>query len=114
LVWAWPAFATGLWLLLQVLPWWAGVLQGPVQRLALEARERDLPLVQWQMHRPSAAFYRDQPAPRREPRPGEAALVGPGPWPNALRDDVAGRRFEVLRRDGAFALVWARTPEAVK
>ena len=112
LVCAWPAFVTGLWWLLQVLPWWAAVLQGPVQRLAWEARERGLPLVQWQLHRPSAGFYRGQPAPRREPRPGEAALIGPGPGPSAWRDDTGGHRFEVLRREGPFVLVRARTLEA--
>lgn len=69
------ALAVGLWFNTQVIPWWGETLQGPVKRFAAEAALRGLPLVQWRLHQPSAGFYRDAPAPRRDPLPGEAALT---------------------------------------
>ena len=60
---------------LAVLPWWAHTLQDPVRELGLKARAWPGVVVQWDGHWPSFAFYRQQEAPRREPQPGELALV---------------------------------------
>jgi hypothetical protein len=62
-------------LALVVLPWWAQTLQAPVQGLALKFRDNTNTIVQWRVHLPSFATYRQQEAPRREPLPGEMALV---------------------------------------
>ncbi|MEY4976789.1 MAG: hypothetical protein RIQ97_1984, partial [Pseudomonadota bacterium] len=55
-------------------------------------------VVQWQLHQPSFGFYRQQPAPRREPAPGEHALVRRSRLP-----DLAG--WPVLAQAGHLALV---------
>ena len=68
------AIACGLWLTGAIVPWWGQVLHGPARELSLLAREHGWPLVQWRADQPSAAFYRDAPAPRRAPQPGEVAL----------------------------------------
>lgn len=68
-------------LALGVLPWWSQALQQPVHLLAL--RSAGQVAVQWGVHYPSFALYRQSPAPRRSPEEGELALVrsdGP-PWP---------------------------------
>jgi 4-amino-4-deoxy-L-arabinose transferase-like glycosyltransferase len=57
------------------LPWWGTLVQGPVRDAALAARQRPEPAVQWQLHQPSFAVYRQQPTPRRKPQPGELALI---------------------------------------
>ena len=62
-------------LALVVLPWWSQTLQAPVQGLALKFRDSANTIVQWGVHLPSFATYRQQEAPRREPLPGEMALV---------------------------------------
>ena len=62
-------------LALVVLPWWSQTLQAPVQGLALKFRDQSSTIVQWGVHLPSFATYRQQEAPRREPLPGEMALV---------------------------------------
>lgn len=95
------AGASALWWVLQVVPWWAAALQGPVKSLALEARQRDLPLVQWHLHRPSAGFYRGQAVPRRAPLAGEAALV----WATGDAAAAAAAQGQLLRQDGGFALL---------
>jgi 4-amino-4-deoxy-L-arabinose transferase-like glycosyltransferase len=99
------AFATAVWCNAQLIPWWGETLQGPVRRLAWDAAARGLPLVQWRLHQPSAAFYRDAPAPRRPPQPGEAALT------RYDRIDAAGGdkppRLVVLRQERGLALVVA-------
>ncbi|CAD5370603.1 4-amino-4-deoxy-L-arabinose transferase-like glycosyltransferase [Rubrivivax sp. A210] len=85
------------------LPWWGQALQGPVRALALAARQQQLPLVQWRLHQPSAAYYRGEPAPRREPRPGEAALVREDRFDALPADERSA--YRVLARDRGFALV---------
>jgi 4-amino-4-deoxy-L-arabinose transferase-like glycosyltransferase len=55
------------------LPWWGDLLQGPIKRAAEVARQRPEPAVQWGLHQPSFAVYREQEAPRRAP--------GTGNWP---------------------------------
>ena len=62
-------------LALIVLPWWAQTLQAPVQGLALKFQDNTNSIVQWGVHLPSFATYRQHEAPRREPMPGEMALV---------------------------------------
>ncbi len=105
LPWAWaPMLAAGWWVCF-VLPWWAHALQDPVKALALEARQRGLALVQWSLHRPSAGFYRGAPAPRRAPRPGEAALVRVSALSTLTAETATSPVFEVLRRDRGYALV---------
>jgi len=54
---------------------WLQGLQQPVRELTQIATARGLPLVQWQLHQPSAGFYARAVVPRRAPRSGEAALV---------------------------------------
>ncbi len=58
-----------------VLPWWSYTLQAPVQQLALKFKDKPETIVQWGVHMPSFATYRQQEAPRRAPMPGEMALV---------------------------------------
>jgi 4-amino-4-deoxy-L-arabinose transferase-like glycosyltransferase len=62
-------------LALVVLPWWSQVLQSPVHTLAMKIKDSSLTVVQWGVHLPSFATYSQKEAPRREPRPGEMALV---------------------------------------
>jgi 4-amino-4-deoxy-L-arabinose transferase-like glycosyltransferase len=62
-------------LALVVLPWWSQTIQRPVHALAFKFRDHQHTIVQWGVHLPSFATYRQQEAPRREPLPGEMALV---------------------------------------
>ena len=62
-------------LALVVLPWWSQTLQSPVKGLAQKYRAEASSIVQWGVHLPSFATYSEQETPRREPRPGELALV---------------------------------------
>lgn len=57
------------------LPWWGQVWQGPVQRLGVAAQTWPGTVVQWDVHQPSFAVYRQAEAPRRAPLPGEMALT---------------------------------------
>jgi hypothetical protein len=87
---AFSFFQAGV-LALVVLPWWSHTLQDPVQELALNFRESKQTIVQWGVHLPSFATYRQQEAPRREPLPGELALVkntssyGSSEWETVMR-----------------------------
>ncbi|MEN9904975.1 MAG: hypothetical protein RLZZ555_1540, partial [Pseudomonadota bacterium] len=58
-----------------LIPWLSGTLQGPFKAAGIWARERPETVVQWKMHQPSFAYYRGIPAVRRDPAPGELALV---------------------------------------
>jgi hypothetical protein len=62
-------------LALVVLPWWSQTLQSPVKGLAQKHQAETSSIVQWGVHLPSFATYRQLEAPRREPRAGEMALV---------------------------------------
>ena len=62
-------------LALVVLPWWSQTLQSPVKELAQKHQVETSIIVQWGVHLPSFATYRQQEAPRREPLAGEMALV---------------------------------------
>jgi 4-amino-4-deoxy-L-arabinose transferase-like glycosyltransferase len=57
------------------MPWWGTLLQGPVRDAAMLARNRPEPAVQWQLHQPSFSVYRGEVTPRRQPQPGELALI---------------------------------------
>jgi len=90
------ALGVAQWCSLQVLPWWGQALQGPTKALALQAAAQGGHLVQWQLHQPSAGFYRGQPVPRRAPQAGELALT---------RVDRLLPGAQVLQQQGALALV---------
>jgi 4-amino-4-deoxy-L-arabinose transferase-like glycosyltransferase len=60
---------------LLTLPWWSQTLQSPVHELAMIFKDDKRTVVQWGVHMPSFASYRQQESPRREPLPGELALV---------------------------------------
>ena len=80
------AFYQSCILSLIVLPWWSYVLQSPVHDLAIEFKNTPVTVVQWGVHLPSFATYRQSELPRREPLEGEFALVKnikpywPGHW----------------------------------
>lgn len=84
------------------LPWWGNTLQGPVRAAAQVARGYPEPAVQWKLHQPSFAVYREQATPRRLPQPGELALVRTELL-DRLRDP--SNRWETLFRARGFALV---------
>jgi 4-amino-4-deoxy-L-arabinose transferase-like glycosyltransferase len=69
------AFYQSFVLALVVLPWWSQVLQSPVYILAMKYKNSTSTIVQWGVHFPSFATYSQRESPRREPRPGELALV---------------------------------------
>jgi len=77
-------------LALGMLPWWSQTLQAPVRALAGQAVGPTV--VQWNVHFPSFALYRQSPAPRRAPEEGEWALVRtdkpiwPTDWPVVAQD----------------------------
>lgn len=62
-------------LALVALPWWSHTLQSPVYELAKSIQHRPEQLVQWGVHFPSISTYRGHETPKREPLPGELALV---------------------------------------
>jgi 4-amino-4-deoxy-L-arabinose transferase-like glycosyltransferase len=97
------ALAAALVLAGAATPWIGELVQGPVKRAALAARARPEPAVQWGVHTPSFAVYREQPTPRGEPRPGQLAIVRASALP-------AGARYELVHRDRGYALVEWRGP----
>jgi hypothetical protein len=92
------AVAAALVLVTAVIPWVGDVLQGPVKRAAEVARLRPEPAVQWGVHVPSFAVYREQVTPRSDPAEGQLAVV------RADRLQPPDRH-EVLYRERAYALV---------
>jgi 4-amino-4-deoxy-L-arabinose transferase-like glycosyltransferase len=82
-------------------PYFGEVLQGPVRRAALVARERPEPAVTWNFHMPSFAVYRERVTPIGTPAPGELALTRV----DRLPPDVAVDR---LFEEGGVALVRRR------
>jgi hypothetical protein len=85
-------------LALIVLPWWAQTLQAPVHDLAVKLKDRPETIVQWRVHFPSFATYRNMEAPKREPQTGEMALVkNQEPyWPSD---------WEIVATSGPFSVV---------
>lgn len=92
------------------LPWWGDLLQGPIKRAAEVARQRPEPAVQWGLHQPSFAVYREEEAPRRAPRDGELALVRLDQLP-ALMAQVGGR-YSTLYAERGYALILWRASSA--
>ena len=92
-------------LALVVLPWWSHTLQSPVHALALQLKDNSHTVVQWGLHMPSFATYRQQAAPRREPLPGEMAVVKTSPplWP---------AHWEVVATQGPLSVV--KSPSTAK
>jgi 4-amino-4-deoxy-L-arabinose transferase-like glycosyltransferase len=60
---------------LLVLPWWSQTIQSPVYVLAIQLKDRPENIVQWRVHFPSFATYSNREVPKREPLPGELAIV---------------------------------------
>jgi len=58
-----------------VVPWWGQTLQGPVRDAGVWARAQGSKTVQWQLHQPSFAFYRQESTALRAPVAGEIALI---------------------------------------
>jgi 4-amino-4-deoxy-L-arabinose transferase-like glycosyltransferase len=56
-------------------PLFGDILEGPVKRAALVAKERPEPAVTWNFHMPSFAVYRQRVTPIGTPEPGELALT---------------------------------------
>ncbi len=79
-------------------PWTAETLQGPVKRAAVASGQHQGQAVQWNVHWPSVGFYRQDPVPRRPPRPGEMAFVRWDRWEPS--DD-----FVILYREHVVGLV---------
>jgi 4-amino-4-deoxy-L-arabinose transferase-like glycosyltransferase len=94
--WGGAALALTLTTTLVVAPWWAETLQGPVRRLAVKAAELGGPVVQWSLHQPSFAVYRQAPVPRRAPEPGELALTRADRLPADLPHEVIAREGQLL------------------
>jgi 4-amino-4-deoxy-L-arabinose transferase-like glycosyltransferase len=87
-----------------VAPWLGELFQGPVKRAAEVARLRPEAAVQWRTHVPSFAVYRGEVTPRAKPVAGQLAIVPAHRLP-------ADARYEVLFRDGGYALVlWEGEP----
>ena len=87
------------------LPWWSRTLQAPAHDLAMMFKEDQRVVVQWGVHLPSFATYRKQESPRREPMPGELALVKniQPYWPSD---------WEILAVHGPLSIV--KSPEIAK
>jgi 4-amino-4-deoxy-L-arabinose transferase-like glycosyltransferase len=85
-------------LALIVLPWWSHVLQSPVHDLAMRFKNKTETVVQWGVHLPSFATYRQKESPKREPQDSELALVkNSSPYWQA--------HWEVLDTSGPLAIV---------
>lgn len=92
------AMGGGAVLALGVLPWWSQALQQPIHALAL--RSAGQAAVQWGVHYPSFALYRQSPAPRRSPEEGELALVRSDrpTWPDDWPVVASVRGFALVQR----------------
>ena len=82
-------------------PYLGELLQGPVKRAALVARERPEPAVTWNFHMPSFAVYRERVTPIGTPGPGELGLTRIDRLP-------ADADVEVLFKEGGVVLVKRR------
>lgn len=104
------AFVACHWTIAVVVPWWAEAAQSPVRILARHARDQGLPVVQWGLHQPSAGFYRESPAPRRAPEPGEVALVRVDRLERLIAERPGLPAPVVLKTEGPYALAWQAPP----
>lgn len=92
------------------LPFWGDLIQGPVRRAAELACSRTEPAVQWGLHQPSFALYREQATPRRAPKDGELALVRMDQLPKLMAQ--AGGRFSLLFSERGYGLILWRANAA--
>ncbi|MGC3965594.1 MAG: glycosyltransferase family 39 protein [Rhodocyclaceae bacterium] len=90
-----------LTLALAVTPLVGELLQGPVKRTALAARDIPGDAVTWNFNVPSFAVYREQVTPARQPVSGQLAITRA----DRLPADVP---VDVLRREGGVVLVRVR------
>ncbi len=102
----WQRVAIGALIANLVLSMWLAplmgdLMQGPVKRTALAAREMHEPVVQWNAHWPSFSVYLQAETPIRAPQPGELAVTRKDRLP-------ADAQIEVLRSEGAVMLVRQR------
>ncbi len=92
-----------------VLPAVGAAQQAPVKEAALLARSRGWEVVMWGLNTPSFIVYSERLVQRRDPRPGEIALVRM----KKLREQPGGvASFELLYQRNGIALV--RMPEAAR
>lgn len=85
-------------LALAVAPLLGDLLQGPVKRAGLIARNYTEPGVQWNFHSPSFSVYRQQVTPPRQAQSGQIALTRVDRLP-------ADKPVEILFREGGVLLV---------
>lgn len=78
--------------------------QGPIKEAGLLARQLDLPTVFYQVHFPSFSVYRHAVVPKREPKPGEVALLRADRLA-ALAASLPQARLETLYRRAGILLV---------
>lgn len=98
-------FLIAICVLFALTPWLGTVLQDPVKKAALLARDLPQNAVQWNYSAPSFALYREQITPARPPQSGELAITRV----DRLPPDVP---VDVLFQEGGIALV-LRKPDAV-
>jgi 4-amino-4-deoxy-L-arabinose transferase-like glycosyltransferase len=99
------------------VPWWGEALQGPIRRTGEAAQADGRPAVQWGIHWPSLAVYREASTPRRPPAPGELAVVRLDRLPeqaaalaaSAAASGQAAPVLTVLRRERGVGLVVRET-----
>ena len=91
------------------LPFWGEMVQGPVKHAAQFARSRSEPAVQWGLHQPSFAVYREQETPRRAPRDGELALVRLDQL-GRLMAESGGHHTMLFSERGIGLLLWRSGP----
>lgn len=87
-------------------PWWSRTLQGPLYEAARWARAHGGTIVQWQAHQPSFSFHRGVMSPRRDPAPGDWALIRRDRW------EALGRPGRVLHDQGVWLVVDPAGPVA--
>lgn len=93
------ALMANVLLAMSVAPLLGELLQGPVKRTALAARETGESVVQWNAHWPSLSVYLQAETPIRAPQPGELAVTRA----DRLPSDLSG--YEMLRKEGGIVLV---------
>ena len=86
---------------LSIAPMLGDLLQGPVKRTALLAKDMQQPVVQWQGHWPSFSVYLQAETPLRAPESGELAVI-------RLDRIPATVDYTLLHREGGVALIQTR------
>ncbi|MDP5239891.1 glycosyltransferase family 39 protein [Uliginosibacterium sp. 31-16] len=92
------ACATTVLLAVSVAPFVGDLLQGPVKRAGLAARQYAEPTVLWNFHAPSFSVYRQQVSPTVQAQPGQIALTRVDRLP-------ADANVDVLYKEGGVVLV---------